>query len=251
MTRPKPVSLTSADAVMRVGTAGAAAVLTDDGCFATPLLLFALDRLGPQMLGSKDDPEAGPWHPAAVRAGVEDEIGRPLPPRNFDRLMAAVMLVTTDRFWREPRAFVHAANVFSGEAFDPDGAFDPADVHECAWAAAEALLLDPPEKPAEGFGPEVVGYVRTRLKFEGWTRVPDVFRMAGDFGELTPPLLTGADAETAAAGAEAQLAALERLLADGFKRVIEQVLALDLHEGSTKKLADRLRRALPAADGRT
>jgi hypothetical protein len=85
-----------------------------------------------------------PWSPETIRLETEEDFGVKWSNRNFDRLMAGVVLVTTDRFYKDLPDFIALCNCLSGSAASP-GVFDPADAAECAWGITEALLLGPPD----------------------------------------------------------------------------------------------------------
>lgn len=134
---------------------------------ATTMLVWALDRVGPKLLTEEEDPET-------VRMECSLHLGRSLPNLSFDRLMAALHIVTTDSFETSVPDFVELCNVLSGSAFDPT-VFDPAEPDECAWGVAEALLLSPDADPDKPFlSPEIEAYIAETLKAYGFTTVPTV-----------------------------------------------------------------------------
>src|SRR4051812_29132260 len=112
-------------------------VLQDPESYATTLLVLLVDRFGTEALS---------WAPETIRTEMASEYGVALPPACFDRLMAAVTVITTDYFYKSLTRFIDLCNVLSfGGTFDPS-VFDPADPYECAWGISEALLLSPPEE---------------------------------------------------------------------------------------------------------
>lgn len=139
--------------------------------YATTLLTLALDVLGGM--------ECLTWHPTTLRMELENAAHCELPDGNFNRLMAAATLLTTDLFWNDVPSFVTLANTLSFGPFQPD-IFDPADAEECAWAVTEALLLDPPEKDQVVLAPAVRGYIEYALRNDGLLVVPRALRTVID-----------------------------------------------------------------------
>lgn len=204
-------------------------LLCDADPFCTTLHVWADDTFGPDWLG---------WHPATVRRECEDALGRPLPDRAFDRLMAGVVLRTTDLFHARARAFVPVANVLAGAAFAP-ATVDPADAWETSWALAEAALLDPPGPDEPGYSEEVKRYVRAALREDGFDVIPpSVAALAGL--DRAEPADLGEAVRLARGEREAGLG---RFLAAGVRQVLEQVAELPLTHGDTRPIKKRLEAA--------
>ncbi|MDB4331258.1 hypothetical protein N9993_01785, partial [bacterium] len=92
----------------------------DRDVFATTLLIMGLDYYGPDLLT---------WHPETIKREIQDDFGVRLPKANFDRLMAAITVVTTDLFFKNLSRFIQLANVLAFDDFQPDE-FEPADSME-------------------------------------------------------------------------------------------------------------------------
>jgi len=154
-------------------TAAVRRLLEDPDTFGTVLLLAAVDAFGVDCLGDASDPDRGPWHPATFRDEFARLYGATLPPGNVDRLMAAVLLVTTDVFFCDLAAFAAVSLALARNDVDADR-FDLPDVDDCLWAVVEAGLLSPPDEddPAPRFAPEVRRFVRELLAEEGFVTVP-------------------------------------------------------------------------------
>lgn len=142
-------------------------VLTDPKSFATTLLVAVWDRYGPDLTS---------WSPTTVLMELNQDFSMEMPKPNFDRLMAAVSLVTSDEYYVNLPAFIRLSNIFSGDAFDPL-VFDPADCDEMAWGITEAMLLHPSENP-EPFSDDIRWYMGYMLDIEGVMNPPDVLRLA-------------------------------------------------------------------------
>lgn len=174
MPKSRPVLHTSANGQVRQ-------LLESGEAYATTMLVLCWDAFAD--LHEKGD-EWMQWHPAAMRANVQEHFGVKLPEISLDRLMAGISVLTTDEFFQNLRSFVPLANVLAGSEFDPE-TFDPADSAECAWAVTEALLLNPPDEqdPQPVFSDEIRKYIGRVLHNEGYVTPPDVLRIAidGDF----------------------------------------------------------------------
>lgn len=145
-------------------------MVADPDTHASTLLVWMADACG--------DLEFTTWAPETVRREAEHEAGAPLSEGNFSRLMAAVLVLTTDLFFKDVPSFVHVANVLSGDDGGP-GDFDPADATECAWAVTEGLLISPhDDEDPEPFSHEVRVYIGQALREEGFLRAPDVLGIA-------------------------------------------------------------------------
>ena len=210
--------------------------------YATTLLVLALDTFGPECLG---------WHPTTLKMEVEAAFAVRLPKGNLDKLLAAVVILTTDLFFKDAARFVQLANVLAGDDFEPDE-FEPADAAECAWAVTEALLLVPPDADdPEPFSDEVRLYVGHALKEEGFVRPPDVLRIAlggdasarvaADWGD-DPELAAAIAAEDARKAAE-----VEHVVRTGLEELVAQLESLPLREGSTAELTKRIQATLRSA----
>lgn len=212
-------------------------LLMSDEPFATTLLALALDRWGVECLA---------WSPQTLQRELEQTYGTDLPQLNFDKLMAAIMVLTTDLFFKDLPRFIVLANVLAGSEFEP-GEFDPADAAECAWAITEALLINPPDEDEADtlFSSDIRHYIGFVLKEEGFVTPPDVLRIAaaGDFSNQVydaagddPDLLieikTRHDEKTAEINSIVRASLIE---------LLEQLRSLPVKEqGFTAEVAKRL-----------
>ncbi len=214
-------------------------VLTDEDTFGTTMLVLAAELLPGDFLQ---------WHPQTILAELERIGGVDIPQINFDRLMAAITIVTTDLFWRDEDKFVKLCNVLSGTPLDPD-VFDPADSIECAWGINEALLLDPPDdSDPEPFSDEIRHYVGHVLKEEGYVSPPDVLKIAldADFSEHVRYNF-GDDPELSAgifSMQQGKAQELEDVVKGELKDLFQQLENLPLQEGSTADLKKRIAQTL-------
>ena len=119
------------------------------------------------------------WTPEAIREAIADDHGVRLGEEQFGRLMAAIVILTSDRLYHDLPDFLTLANALNGEGYDPD-MFDPVDVLDGAWAVAEATLLDRlvfvPEGRSDTFSAEIVAYLQMAMEEEGLMSPPAVLR---------------------------------------------------------------------------
>lgn len=156
----------------------AAQIFADPAALATPLFVLLVDTYGYEPLGQDPDDKDetwDPWDPETLHLEISDDFKIQLPSINLDKLVMAIMVVTTDRFFHSLEDFIHVCNVFSGSAFDPRF-FDPADAAECAWGITEAALLSPPGQKEE-FTQEIRAYIGKAVSEEGILNPPDILRL--------------------------------------------------------------------------
>lgn len=214
-------------------------VLTDPDAFATTLVTLLLDQYGGEALS---------WAPETIRMQLAEDFGAQMPRANFDRLMAAVVVLTTDNFFTSLPDFIELCNVLSGSAASPD-VFDPADPLECAWGITEALLLSPPDEEdyAAGgpFSDEICRYVGEVLNQYGYATPPDVLRIAmgnKPAAEIQhewadDPVFSAAVFETQ----QGKTKEVEETIRENLDELIGQLESLPLTSGNAKGLRQRLR----------
>ncbi len=197
------------------------------------MLTLVIDRYGT---------EAMTWHPTTLKMQIEQDYNVQLPKLTFDRLLAAITLVTTDYFFQSLTRFIDLCNVLAGDDFDP-GTFNPADASECAWGITECLLLNPPEEE-DPFTDEIRQYIAATLANEGFVKPPDVLRIAlnADHAQKVQydfeddPEMFQAIFEVQASKADEVTAMLQENIAD----LIAQIHSLPLDNGSTTELIKRI-----------
>lgn len=213
-------------------------ILLDEDTYATTLLVLFLDRY---------TNEALEWHPETIRMQIEADIGIELPKHSLDKLMAAIVVVTTNYFYRNLIRFIELANILAGDDFDPT-VFDPADSAEMAWAVTEVLLLSPPEKN-EWFDEEIRDYVSEMLMAEGFIKLPKVLKTVASEGFEEKVDLGGFedDPEMFQAiyqGQEAKSTEIDALVQENMNELIAQLEALPLRNGQTDNMVRRLKEGL-------
>lgn len=203
--------------------------------FASVLLTLFLDKFGIEALD---------WDPATVTLEIEEEFDVELPQLALDKLLVAIQILTTDKFFKSLPDFVTFCNVLGGDTYRPD-MWDPADAEEVAWGITEALLISPPEDDdKEPFTDEVRGYIGAVLDSEGIINAPDILRIALRAARVSPNITDFSDDPTMfnavydlEAGKTEDINQSIRLKTD---LLIKQMAALDLKNGNTEYVVKML-----------
>lgn len=203
--------------------------------FATVLLTLFLDRFGMEALE---------WDPSTVALEIEQEFDVDLSQMSLDKLMTAVHILTTDRFFKSLPDFIAFCNVLSGDTYNP-GVFDPADAEEVAWGITEALLIAPPdEQDPEPFGDEIRAYIGGVLDKEGIINAPDVLRIALRKARIAPSIQDFSDdPEMFSAIYDVEAGKTEDInqtIKTKTQILAAQLAALQLNNGTTKQVAKML-----------
>jgi hypothetical protein len=145
--------------------------------FGSVLLVAYLDRFGTEALD---------WDPTTATLEIEQEFDVDLPQQSLDKLMVAIQILTTDRFYKNLPDFITFCNVLSGDEYRPD-MWDPADAEEVAWGVTEAMIIYPPEEnELEPFSDEIRAYIGAVLDSEGLVNPPDILRIALRTARVSP-----------------------------------------------------------------
>jgi len=203
--------------------------------FASVLLTLFLDKFGIEALD---------WDPATITLEIEEEFDVELPQLALDKLLVAIQILTTDKFFKSLPDFVTFCNVLGGDTYRPD-MWDPADAEEVAWGITEALLISPPEDDdPEPFTDEVRGYIGAALDSEGIINAPDILRIALRAARVSPNITDFSDDPTMfnavydlEAGKTEDINQSIRLKTD---LLIKQMAALDLKNGNTEYVVKML-----------
>jgi hypothetical protein len=135
--------------------------------FATTLVAMFLDAYGSEALS---------WEPLAIEIQIEEDNGLEIPRENFERLMAAIAILTTNSFFLSVVDFARLCVILSGNSVPSDILALP-DSDDIAWGVTEALLLSPPETE-NPFNEEITAFMGKVLDAEGIITPPDVLRIA-------------------------------------------------------------------------
>lgn len=136
-----------------------------EDAYTTSLLVMMMDLYGPEDMSWLQ------FAPETLALEVRDYYG--VRPSDFamDRLMAGIVVLTTDSFQSSLPKFIDICNAMGGEGVD--NSFDIADTAEIAWTVVESVLLtqDEPE-----FSEEIQAYIEAQIRTEGLGQVPKVLR---------------------------------------------------------------------------
>jgi hypothetical protein len=188
--------------------------------------------------------EALDWDPATITLEIEEEFDVELPQLALDKLLVAIQILTTDKFFKSLPDFVTFCNVLGGDTYQPD-MWDPADAEEVAWGITEALLISPPDDDDnEPFTDEVRGYIGAVLDSEGIINAPDILRVALRAVRVSPsitdfsddPMMFNAVYDLEAGKTEDINQSIR--LKTGL--LIKQLTALDLQNGNTEYVVKML-----------
>jgi hypothetical protein len=211
---------------------------TSQETFASVLLTLFLDRFGVEALD---------WDPATITLEIEEEFDVDLPQLSLDKLVVAIQILTTDRFFKSLPDFVDFCNVLGGATYRPD-MWDPADAEEVAWGMTESLLLSPPDDDDnEPFSDEIRAYIGSVLDSEGIINPPDILRIALRVARVSPNMADFSDDPAmfsaiydVEAGKTEDINAAIRLKTD---LLVAQLSALRLENGNTQQVVNMLRNA--------
>lgn len=205
--------------------------------FGCVLLTMFLDRFGTEALE---------WEPATIAMEIEEEFDLELPQLSLDRLIVAIQVLTTDRFFKSLPDFITFCNVLNGDEYNPE-AWDPADAEEVAWGITESLLIAPPEEN-DPFTDEIRAYIGAVLDSEGIINPPDILRIAlrkarvspsiGDFSD--DPEMFNAVYDLEAGKTED----INQTIRFKTKLLVAQLRALNLDNGTTEAVAAMLEQAI-------
>jgi hypothetical protein len=212
---------------------------TSKETFASVLLTMFIDKFGTEALQ---------WDPATIAMEIEEEFHIELSQQSMDKLMTAIQLLTTDKFFKSLPDFINFCNILDGDTYNPE-MWDPADAEEVAWGITEALLISPPDdEDEEPFSNEIRSYIGSVLDSEGIINPPDILRIAlraarvspsvGDFSDDPEMFNAIYDVE------EGKKEDINQTIVMKTKLLAAQLAALNLENGKTQQVAEMLQRSL-------
>lgn len=134
------------------------------------------------------------WEAETFRMEIESTWGVKLPDLNYEKLLAFLTVLTTDKFEQSLDGFIHICNALVGYGADFQQ-YDPATVSEMCKTIAEVTLLDPPEEGKFNFNEEIRQYIRQELDYEGYGKTPRMLAPFAAEGTPTPETLPMDDIE--------------------------------------------------------
>lgn len=217
--------------------------------FGTVLLVLCWDTWPPKKPG--EQPEFLDWSPGTLRMEIDETFNVILPQETFDKLMACIMILTTDLFFTKIDRFNNLCNALAGHGMDAES-FEPADSLECAWGITEALLLVPPDEDnEEPFSDEVRHYIGALLKEEGYVTPPDILRVAleADFSAQVqydfaddPDMFQGIYQNQ-----QDKTKRVGEVIRHGLFAMLGQIKSLPLQHGETVEIEKRISQVIRAA----
>lgn len=214
------------------------AAWTSKDTYASVLLAMFLDRFGTEGLE---------WDPTTITLEIEKEFDIDLPQLAFDKLMAGIQILTTDKFYSSLPDFINFCNILSGTTYRPD-MWDPADAEEIAWGITEAILIYPPEDDIEEpFNEEIRAYIGGVLDSEGLINPPDILRIALRTARVSPSITDFSDDPTMFNAIydleEGKRQDIEQSIRQQTKTLAAQFHALNLKNGNTDQIVKILNKA--------
>ena len=217
-----------------------ASLLTDDDSYGTTLLAIVMDHYGTEALQ---------WAPETLKMQLEEDFAIEVPESNFNRLMAAISVVTSDDFYRRLPRFIQICNALADANVSPD-VFDPADSKECAWGLTEALMLSPPDPRVDDpFTEEIRYYIGAILDNEGIRNPPDLLKLgirSPQGEEEEPDTLSMTDPDIFKFEYDQQLGKsqeISQMVKANLNEMFAQLSSLQLENGNTDKLAQKISKA--------
>ena len=216
--------------------------LVDQNTFASVLLVIAVDRLELEMLQ---------WDPETIRMELDQTFEIKMPDPCFNKLMAAVTIVTSDAFYKDLPTFIALCNALCDGSVETDQ-WEPADALEIAWGIVESMLVWPPQGK-DPFVPQILEYIAAALKDEGIMDPPDVLKLgmlAGSKEWKQVQDTFSEDPEMFAAIYEteqAKTAEINNIVKQRLTLLFEQLQALELGTGIVGKAVKGVAEALRAA----
>lgn len=136
---------------------------------ATCLLLMAVDSWGLECIE---------WEPETFSSAVRDTFDTELDGLNYDKLNAAISLLSTNLYHRNPQAFCAVNKALSFKSIQPNE-FNVCSLDDVLWGTTEAQLIEGQEEFIEqGFTQDISRYVGQLLEAEGVTNPPSNVKFA-------------------------------------------------------------------------
>lgn len=182
------------------------------------LLHCAILMFGEEVLGSGD---SEPWEPETLREELKAAGINPSEDC-FARLLAGIVMLTTNQAEEYAMVFNQFANMASGRDFDVDQ-MEPAEPEECEWLLTEMMLLEPPEGDTEEeriqalakrLSPEVRRFLRVCMDHDGFYGNPGIIGRVATEGNDSPDAFQDLQTEKATE--------MHNLITDRLKDLAEQ-----------------------------
>lgn len=146
-------------------------IYKDENASGFVLLSITLKKYGSESLE---------YDPELLRIQIEKDYDIKLPDLNMDKLQAAMLVMTTDAFYEDWRAFETCCHLFHNELVDAE-VVNPLDAEDIAVGLAEATLIKScvvDDDSELKFGDEVRAYAGHVFYDYGLSTPPFIFRDA-------------------------------------------------------------------------
>jgi hypothetical protein len=219
--------------------------IANPNTFASVLLTIYIDTYGNEPFEEHQQMPCLTWHPNTIQMEIEQDFGLEIPGINFEKLMTAISLYTTNNFFVSTTDFVRFCVVLSGHAPAPELMVLP-DCADLAWGITEGVLIMPPEETEQNpFSQEIVGFVGKCLDSEGIITPPDVLRIGLRDKSLVDHVTTNfSDDEELYSSIwkmeKDKTDDINQLVSSNLRMLIAQMAALPLQTGKTQELVKRM-----------
>jgi len=136
----------------------------DEDSMASTLLVVAVRRFGQDLLT---------WDPETIQLELSEATPNLLD-SNYNKLMAAIRIATSDEFWTDLPSFLELCNALDGDFI---AGFEPPDLETLSWGIVEAAIICPPENLNKPFSLEIIGYIQEAVRAAGLENPPEVLRV--------------------------------------------------------------------------
>lgn len=195
-----------------------ASILHNRDAFATPLLLFAFDKLGMNVFE---------YEPETIKSWMQQiypDVDKELPVR----LNAAIGLFNSDLFWYDPTTFGIVCRTLNRESII-DG--DAPDLFDVAWGVTEAgLLTSDPEtgEPMDTFSYAIKKYVSYLINMNSIYDLPDALNGVGSPVPYPTEIDDAGMLESLRKRSESEAASIDYSVVFKMKMLLEQIRDLDI-----------------------
>lgn len=143
-----------------------AAFINNQDTTGAVLVLLLMDEFGTECFG---------WEAETLQIEIEGTWGVKIPDANFEKILAFLTVLTTNKFEQNLDAFIHICNALVGFGANFQQ-YDPATVTEMCKTLAEVTLIDPPDSGKYDFSLEIQQYIRQELNYEGYGQIPRMLK---------------------------------------------------------------------------
>lgn len=143
-------------------------LINDPTVFGTTALAILLDKFGTECLE---------WDPTTLSLEMKGAFGSEPEDEVFDRIMAAINMLTSNNFMVDVHAFMATCNTLNF-GVTMSGLWVPADLDDVLWGVTEARLLLGDEFNEDDISHDVKRYVGVLLQQEGVKDIPRVLAFA-------------------------------------------------------------------------